>query len=155
MTPRDFFNQYVVPAQNAFEAEPGAQVHAVTALTQIDVLAEQVWPLAGKPHGSHRRYRDELRNRCVELGYAWDVHDIHKHGMLTRRVPVLPNGRRPEIIYVGGAFQANAFQSNAFQVGDPEVSLTLQNGSTVTALDVVKKCVEWWDQELSRLGWPC
>jgi hypothetical protein len=77
MTPRDFFNQYVVPAQNAFEAEPGAQVHAVTALTQVDVLAEQVWPLAGKPHGSHRRYRDELRNRCVELGYAWDVHDIH------------------------------------------------------------------------------
>jgi hypothetical protein len=155
MTPRDFFNQYVLPAQRAFEADPGALLHAVAALTQIDILAEQVWPLVGKPQCKKRKFREHLRQTCAELGYAWDVHDIHKHGMLTLRAPVLPNGRRPEVVYVGGAFDPNVFDPNVFDVGDPEVVLTLQDGSTVTALEVVKRGVEWWDQELSRLGWPC
>jgi hypothetical protein len=155
MTPRDFFNQYVLPAQRAFEADPGVVLHAVAALTQIDILAEQVWPPAGKPQGTMRKFREHLTQTCIELGYAWDVHDIHKHGVLTKRVPVLPNGRRPEVVYVGGAFDPNVFDPNVFDVGDPKVLLHLQAGSTVTALDVVKKGVEWWNQELSRLGWPC
>jgi hypothetical protein len=154
MTPRDFFNQYVLPAQKAFEADPGVVLHAVTALTQIDILAEQVWLLAGKPQGK-RKFREHLSQTCVELGYAWDVHDIHKHGMLTERVSVLPNGRRPEVVYVGGSFDPSVFDPNVFDVGDPKVVLNLQDGSAVTALDVVKKGVEWWNQELSRLGWPC
>lgn len=74
--------------------------------------------------------------------------------MLTRRVPVLPNGRRPEVVYIGGAFQRNVFQANVFQAGSPDVVLTLEDNTTVRALDVIKKCVGWWDAELGRLGWP-
>jgi len=154
MTPRDTFNILVLPSMQDCEADHGARHCAVSALCHIDALAEEVWHTTNKPEGSKRRYRDTLRAKCAELRYAWDVHDIHKHGMLDRRVPVLPNGRRPEVAHIGGAFQSNVFQATAFQVGSPDVVLTLQDGTTVRALDVIKTCVGWWDAEVRQLGWP-
>jgi hypothetical protein len=154
MTPRDTFNIFVLPAMKDCEADHGARHRAVSALCHIDALAEEAWHATNKPEGSKRRYRDTLRARCAELGYAWDVHDIHKHGKLTSREPVLPNGRRPQVVHIGGAFQSNAFQADAFQVGSPDVVLTLRDGTTVRALDVIKKCVGWWDAELRQLDWP-
>ena len=74
------------------------------------------------------------------MAYARDVHDIHKHGMLDRKSVVLPNGRRPEVVYIGGALHA--------------VALTLKDGRTVTGLDVARKCVSWWERKLTELGWP-
>jgi hypothetical protein len=121
-------------------------------LCHIDVLAEAVWQ-ATKAEGSKRRYRESLRAECAELGYAWDVHDIHKHGKLEQRVPMLPNGRRPQVVCVGKVFQRTVFQGNVFQVGKPDVVLTLEDGAMVRALDVIKTCVQWWDAELHRLGW--
>jgi hypothetical protein len=97
-------------------------------------------------------YREVLKGRQVELAYAWDVHDFHKHGTLDRRTPVLPNGRRPEVVQIAAAFQKNAF-SNAFQVGGPFVVIT-QAGKQIGVLAVIRTCVKWWDQELARLGWP-
>ena len=57
-----------------------------------------------KPEGSVRRYRSSLQQKCVELGYAWDVHDIHKHGLLTR-ASTLPNDKRPQVVRIGQVFQ--------------------------------------------------
>ena len=150
-TPRDTFNIFVLPAMKDCEADPGAMHRAVSALCHIDALAEEVWHATNKP-GPLRRYRDDLRGKCAELGYAWDIHDIHKHGMLIQRDPVLPNGRRPQVVHIGGVFQSNVF-SNAFQIGTPDVVLTLRDGTTVSALAVIKRCVGWWDDELRRLGW--
>ena len=125
MTARDTFNAYVRPALKDCEADPGAGHRAVSALSHIDALAEEVWLATNKPEGEKWRYRESLRSKCAELGYAWDVHDIHKHGKLGR-VPILPNGRRPQVVQIGEAFQSNAF-SDAFQIGSPEVVLTLQD----------------------------
>lgn len=152
MTPRRTFSTYVLPAMKDCKADPGAAHRAVSALCNIDILAEEVWNTT-KPRGGKRSYRRSLQLRCVELGYAWDVHDIHKHGMLTRR-STLPNDKRPQVMHIGGAFQSDAFQADAFQIGTPDVVLTLRDGTTVRALDVIKQCVQWWDAELSRLGWP-
>jgi hypothetical protein len=152
MNPRDMFNEYVIPALNDFEQDPTSLHRAVSALINIDALAEHVCQERGAPD-SAAQFRDQLKGRCIELAYAWDVHDIHKHGTLTRRTPVLPNGRRPEVVWVGGAFQPNVFQHDAFQVGKPEVHLTLQDQSTRSALEVARIGAAWWDQELSYLGW--
>ncbi len=157
MTPRDTFNTFVRPAAEDCEADPGAVHRAVSALCHIDALAEEVWHATKKPKGKVYLYRRFLQSQCVELGYAWDVHDIHKHGMLTKRVPTLPNGKRPQVVQVGhAAFQSSAFQGNAFQVGgsSPDVVLTLRDGTIVRALEVIKTCVQWWDEELHRLDWP-
>jgi hypothetical protein len=154
MTPRDTFNTFVRPAAEDCEADPGATHRAVSALCHIDALAEEVWKGIGKPEGTPTLYRDSLAGKCIELAYAWDVHDIHKHGKLDRREPTLPNDKRPKVKHIGGAFQSNAFQANAFQIGTPDVVLTLRDGTTVSALDVIKKCVRWWDAELRQLGWP-
>jgi hypothetical protein len=150
-TPRGTFKIFVRPAMKDCEADPGATHRAVSALCHIDALAEEVWQATTNKPGGLRRYRDTLRAKCAELGYAWDVHDIHKHGMLTQRDPVLPNGRRPQVVRVGWSY-SDAF-SDAFQIGTPDVVLTLRDETTVRALDVIKKCVGWWDDELHRLGW--
>jgi len=107
MTPRDMYNQYLVPSLKDCEADRGAVHRAVSALCHIDALAEEVWQAAKpKPTKKHWQFRAALRRRCDELGYAWDIHDIHKHGMLDRPTRVLPNGRRPTVVYIGGAFSA-------------------------------------------------
>jgi hypothetical protein len=152
MAPRDIFNQYILPALSDFKNEPAALHRAVSALCHIDALAEEVWS-ATKLDPNPRRYRETLKSKLIDLAYAWDVHDIHKHGMLNKRIPILPNGRRPDVVLVGCAFQSNMVQSNAFQVGKLEVVLTLHDGTQVRALKVIEACVDWWDSELTRLGW--
>jgi hypothetical protein len=139
MSPRDTFDQYVFPSMKDFEANP-AKHRAVSALSYIDALAEDVWNAVGRPGKSAGDYRSSLAKDLIELAYARDVHDIHKHGMLDRKSVVLPNGRRPEVVYIGGALHA--------------VALTLKDGRTVTALDVARKCVNWWERKLTELGWP-
>ena len=152
VTPRDFFNTYVRPALKDCEAEPDALHRAVSALCHIDALAEEVWNASHKRVGK-RKFREQLRSRCAELGYAWDIHDIHKHGMLDKRAPMLSNGRRPEVVRTEGAFQSDAF-SDAFQVDSTDVILTLHDKTQMRALAVIKKCIDWWDVELGKLGWP-
>jgi len=142
-----------MPAKADCEADPGALHRAVSALCHIDVLAEEVWHAKPKVGHSSNAYRTALKAKQIELAYAWDVHDIHKHGTLTRRTPVLPNGRRPEVVQVA-VFQSNVFQPNIFQVRGPSVGLILQNGNRISALAVIQTCVQWWDQELAALGWP-
>lgn len=71
------------------EADPGATHRAVSALCHIDALAEEVWNGIGKPEGTPTRY-NSLAGKCIDLSYAWDVHDIHKHGKLDRREPTMP-----------------------------------------------------------------
>jgi hypothetical protein len=156
MTPRDTFNMFVRPAAADYETAPGAVHRAVSALCHIDALAEEVWHATNKPEGSKRRYRDYLKGKCIELGYAWDIHDIHKHGMLTSREPILPNGRRPQVVRLWPAVTQILGQQNMFmfRTGGQFVNLTLRDGTVVRALEVIKKCADWWDAELSRLGWP-
>lgn len=155
MTPRDIFNTFVRPAAADYEAAPGAAHRAVSALCHIDALAEEVWRATNKPEGKPRRYRDYLKGKCIELGYARDVHDIHKHGMLTRQT-TLPNDKRPQVVRIGPTMMTPVSLQNVFvfQTGGQFVNLTLRDGTAVRALDVIKRCVEWWDVELSSLGWP-
>src|SRR5262245_43001818 len=151
MTPRGFFDIYVKPAVADCEAELKAMHRAVSALCHIDALAEEVWRAKREVSRSPRAYRTALKARQIELAYAWDVHDIHKHGTLTQRTPVLPNRRRPEVVQVGAVFQKNVFQQNVFQVGKPRVVLILQDGKQLDALAVIQTCVRWWYQELATL----
>src|SRR5262245_30697756 len=152
MTPRGFFEIYVKPAVADCEAEPKAMHRAVSALCHIDALAEEVWRAKREVSRSPRAYRTALKARQIELAYAWDVHDIHKHGTLTQRTPVLFNRRRPEVVQVVGGFQKNAF--SGFQTGKPAVFLALRDGKRIAALVVIRTCSQWWDQELATLGWP-
>jgi len=75
MTPRDTFNTFVSPAAADCQSDPGATHRAVSALCHIDALAEEVWHATKRPEGSVPRYRNSLQEKCVELGYAWDVHE--------------------------------------------------------------------------------
>src|SRR6516165_11197691 len=47
MSPRDTFDQYVFPSMKDFEANPSKH-RAVSALSYIDALAEDVWNAVGK-----------------------------------------------------------------------------------------------------------
>jgi hypothetical protein len=155
MTPRGFFDAYVKPAVADCEADPGAMHRAVSALCHIDALAEEVWHANPQVGSSSFAYRTDLQNRQVELGYAWDVHDIHKHGTLTRRTPVLPNGRRPEVIHVEAGWDRDSWDADVWdKPAGRQVSLTLQEGEQIAALEVIRACAHWWDRELAKVGWP-
>ncbi len=153
-TPRDFFKVYVKPAVADCEADPGAVHRTVSALCHIDALAEEIWHAKPQLAQSSSAYRTALKDTLIELAYARDVHDIHKHGTLTRETRVLPNGRRPEVVQVGGIFDPKIFDPAIFDVGESKVVLTLQGGEHIDALRVIRTCAQWWDQELSQLGWP-
>jgi hypothetical protein len=150
-------NEYVLPAVDDFKNNPASTHLAIHALSQIDILAEQMWlDIKRQPtsaHGTIYKFREAFRMKHPELGYAWDVHDIHKHGYLSRRVPVLPNDRRPTVACVGGAFQSGAFQSDAFQVGTEATVLTLQDNSQIEVAQVIAVCLAFWETELKNYGY--
>ena len=79
MSPRDTFNQYVLPALKDLEQDPAALHRAVSTLSFIDALAEDVWN-ERRPTQEVGSFRDSLAAQFVELAYARDDHDIHKHG---------------------------------------------------------------------------
>ena len=138
LNPRQFLNQFVLPCVKCWERDPLDVRKAVIAISQIDILADQVTKL--------RKAMEQ--NSLIRL-LVRDVHDTHKHGPLQRATATITTGERPKL---GGAFEPNAFQSDAFQVGTPVLEIVQDDGTKHLVENVITDALTYWEGELSSLG---
>jgi hypothetical protein len=151
LNPRQFLNQFVLPCVKCWERDPLDVRKAVIAISQIDILADQV---------ILHQHPDFTRDQVTKLRKAMeqnspirllvrDVHDTHKHGPLQRATATITTGERPKL---GGAFEPNAFQSDAFQVGTPVLEIVQDDGTKHLVENVITDALTYWEGELSILG---
>jgi hypothetical protein len=158
MTPRDFFNEYVLPAIEDWRQESTSVRKVVTAISQLDIMADQMIVHDNPGLGAEelRKHVSAARN-AAEASFPLrlvirDVHDTHKHGPLARRNATITRGQRPQVTYFGSAFQPGAFQSDAFQIGYPVLLIVLDDGTSLLADDVIDQAVAYWVRELAARG---
>jgi hypothetical protein len=90
--PRDFFEKMVKPVYEAWLADPLIEWKAKAAVSNADTMAERVFTYWEKQDNTKvaktraaAQYRTHLReNVCADFGLIWDIHDGHKHVVLSR-----------------------------------------------------------------------
>jgi hypothetical protein len=154
LNPRQFFDQFVVPCVKDWEDDPLSVRKAVIAISQIDILADQViihqHPDFNRVQLANVRKATEQHTPIRLL--VRDVHDTHKHGPLQRPSATITTGERPKLERRDGIFQADAFQNDAFQVGTPVLEIVQDDGTKHLVENVIADALKYWKDELSSLG---
>ena len=154
LSPRQFLDQFVLPCVKCWERDPLDIRKAVIAISQIDILADQVvihqHPDFNRDQVTKLR-KDAEQNSPIRL-LVRDVHDTHKHGPLQRATATITTGERPKLVRSGGVFQPNVFQNNAFQVGTPVLEIVQDDGTKHLVENVITDALTYWEGELSILG---
>jgi hypothetical protein len=153
LNPRQFLDQFVLPCVKCWERDPLNVRKAVIAISQIDILADQV--IIHQHPGFTRDQVTKLRkateqNSPIRL-LVRDVHDTHKHGPSQRATATVTTGERPKLVRSGGGFQSNAFQNNAFQVGTPVLEIVQDDGTKHLVENVISDALTYWEGELTSL----
>ena len=154
LNPRQFLDQFVLPCVKCWERDPLNVRKAVIAISQIDILADQ---LILHQHPDFTRdqvtkLRKEMEQNSPIRLLVRDVHDTHKHGPLQRATATITTGERPKLVRSGGVFQPNVFQNNAFQVGTPVLEIVQDDGTKHLVENVITDALTYWEGELSILG---
>ena len=154
LNPRQFFDQFVVPCVKDWEDDPLNVRKAVIAISQIDILADQViihqHPGFTRVQAANVRKATEQHTPIRLL--VRDVHDTHKHGPLQRPTATITIGERPKLERRGGGIQPNVFQNHAFQVGTPILEIVQDDGTKHLVENVIADALRYWEGELSSLG---
>ena len=154
LNPRQFLDQFVLPCVKCWERDPLNVRKAVIAISQIDILADQVilhqHPDFNRDQVTKLRKATE-QNSPIRL-LVRDVHDTHKHGPLQRPSATITSGERPKLGRSGGVFQPNAFQNNVFDVGTPVLEIVQDDGTKHLVENVITDALTYWEGELSSLG---
>jgi hypothetical protein len=154
LNPRQFLEQFVLPCVKCWECDPLNVRKAVIAISQIDILADQViihqHPDFNRDQVTNLRKAAE-QNSPIRL-LVRDVHDTHKHGPLQRATATITTGERPKLVHSGGGFEPNAFQNDAFQVGTQVLEIVQDDGTKHLVENVITDALTYWEGELSILG---
>jgi hypothetical protein len=137
LNPRQFFDQYVMPCVEEWQLDPLNVRKAVIAISQIDILADQViihqHPDFTRGQLANVRKATE-QNTPIRL-LVRDVHDTHKHGPLQQATATVTAGERP------------------FQVGTPVLEIVQDDGTKHLVENVITDALTYWEGELSSLGY--
>ncbi len=141
----EFFREFVEPAYLAATRDPISRRLAVQALSELDNLAEHHANEMGlKPFDFRRRIAEEE----PALQLAWDIHDVHKHGRLTRRSnATLSQEQLPEIVARGG-FATTAYTDAAYAGETEELEIIDDAGNYHPLRNVIFRAFEFWRKEL-------
>jgi hypothetical protein len=156
--PREFFEEIVKPAVALWGSDKTSVHLAVHALAQIDILAEEIFRhqsgTGTPPEESAAKYRKYLRDQSADLGLAWDAHDSHKHGPLTRHTAVrlITQGQRPKVVDVGRSYLSRFVIGRSAFGRRNVMCLLTDKGSRIPLEGVLNRCIDAWDKELLRLG---
>ena len=154
LNPRQFLDQFVLPCVKCWERDPLNVRKAVIAISQIDILADQViihqHPDFNRDQVTNLRKAAE-QNSPIRL-LVRDVHDTHKHGPLQRATATITTGERPKLVRSGGIFDPNVFQNDVFDVGTPALEIVQDDGTKHLVENVITDALTYWEGELSILG---
>lgn len=127
---------------------------ATIAICQLDILTEKI--INHLNPGVSRQgvilERDRLTTVFSGLGVLRDVHDTHKHGLLTRRSAKITQGQPLEIHSYGGAI--GSMPIGAAPIGGTlnELAIELDDGTRFNVPVTISSCVAFWRTEMDRLG---
>ena len=141
LNPREFLDQFVLPCVKCWERDPLNVRKAVIAISQIDILADQViihqHPDYNRDQVTNLRKAAE-QNSPIRL-LVRDVHDTHTSmAPLQRATATITTSERP-------------MQNYAFQVGTPVLEIVQDDGTKHLVENVITDALTYWEGELSSL----
>lgn len=149
MHPRQFFLDFVEPTVADWMAQPLGARHAIIALCEIDNLAEHFIQHTQPSLTKVAHARDALGAMMHDLAIARDVHDTHKHGLLSRKSATITQGQKPKPGRRDGAFSEGF--SAGFQIGEPALVVIADDHAHHYVDDVIQNAVTYWRAEIAQL----
>jgi hypothetical protein len=91
-TPKQFFDDHVVPPFKAWQADPLTEWIAKAAVQNLYIMSERFWdywhsrnPGVVSAAPSARQFREYLSNHvCTDFRVVWDVADNYRHVHISR-----------------------------------------------------------------------
>ena len=156
-TPREFFDKMLKPAYEAWLSDPLSEWKAKAAVSNADTMAERTFnywekrdraKVAGAKLAS--QYRTHLRvNICGDFGLIWDIHDGHKHTMLSRANRQVTTSDQTGIAQLG--WGQGGYGEGVYGGGD-QIVVQLDDGSKRALSAVMLNVMAMWEKVLERMG---
>jgi hypothetical protein len=156
-TPRDFFEKILKPSYEAWVSDPLTEWKEKAAVSNADTMAERVFrywksrnasQIAGATDPS--KYRTHLReNVCADFGLVWDIHDGHKHMVLSRANRQVTTSDQTGVRKMG--YGQGRYGEGAYG-GTDQIIVELDDGSTRALTAVMSNVMKMWEQILKRMG---
>jgi hypothetical protein len=151
--PRNFFETIVMPSYREWCSDPLIEWKAKAAACNADTMAERVftywYPLdrtqiAGAATAS--RYRDHLsQSICADFGLVRDVHDGHKHAVLSRANRQITTSDQTGMGRM--AFGQGGYGEGTYG-GTDQIVIQLDNGSKRALSAVMSNVMGMWEKLL-------
>jgi len=156
-TPRDFFETILEPCYRAWLSDPLTEWKAKAAVSNADTMAERVFhywksrdtsQIAGATVPS--KYRTYLReNVCSDFGLVWDIHDGHKHMVLSRSNRQVTRSDQTGVRKMG--YGQGRYGEGAYG-GTAQIIVELNDGSTRALSTIMSNVMDMWVRLLQRMG---
>ena len=155
--PRNFFNNILWPSYNAWLADPLREWKAKTAVANADILAERVFvhfekidPAKIFGAKTAAQFRTHLRESvCADFGLVWDVHDGHKHAILSRANRKITSADQTGVSGIG--FGQGGFGEGVYG-GGPQIVIELDDGTKRALSSVLLNVMAMWTKLLNDTG---
>ena len=131
LSPRQFLDQFVLPCVKCWERDPLNVRIAVIAISQIDILADQLI-LHQHPDftcDQVTKLRKAMEQNSPIRLLVRDVHDTHKHGPLQRATATITTGERPKLVHkpIKGTHEGNPCPERVSPNGATSVGCKKEN----------------------------
>lgn len=149
MTPREFMDDFVIPAIELWKSNQNSKHLSAHAIAQLDILAEVVAHHQGI---KSKLYRDDLGNRFPVLAQIRDAHDSHKHGWLQRGSAIFISKGQRVNSETGAGFFLDVTPLDGPLTEFTYLAIRLNDGRPVEVSSLVFDGLRLWEQEFGRLG---
>jgi hypothetical protein len=146
ISPRQFFDEFVVPTVEEWRQDPLNVRKAVIAISQIDILLDQfVAHTTGLTGDELRDCQSDERRKLADptICLVRDIHDTHKHGPLGRKNAKIKTGKRPR----KGFLLNRLFIHFAFRQPIPILMIEQDDGTTLFVPDIIEKAIAYWQSD--------
>jgi hypothetical protein len=162
-TPREFFDNNVRPAYEAWQAEPLSEWKMNAAVAMLNNMAAWVfvhWCPYGSPTNKLAVYRAKnegdyrtalARHECQDFALVRDIADGHKHVILGRPNRQVTRADQTATERYGGEFLEEFTED--FNIGTYQFVVTLDDGVTkLPVKDIAQTVFEMWERLLTQWG---
>ena len=151
LNPRQFLDQFVAPTVEEWRRDSLNVRKTVIAISQIDILMDQVVAHTSGLIGNELRNRQsDERSKMTDptICLIRDIHDTHKHGPLGRKSATIRTGEGPRKHYI----RHPLFMLPIFRTPIPILVIVQDDGTTHFVGNVIDKAIGYWQVKLQRLS---
>jgi hypothetical protein len=152
--PQEFFENIVKPSYQGRLLDPLIEWKAKAAVSNADTMAERVFvywntreqaQVAGAK--SAYQYRVHLRERvCPDFGLVWDLHDGHKHMIVSRGNRQVTSATQTGVAQIEGEY------GEGLLGGGDQIVIELDDRSKRALSGVMQNVMAMWNKLLADMG---